>query len=539
MASFDRIPIATLGDVDHGKSTVLGHLLHLSGSLPDGKLDSIKEKCRMTSTEFEYAFVFDSLKKEQKQGITIDVARVFAKIGSTPIMFLDCPGHFDFLKNLVTGVSRADVALFVIDIEREITEVSKYHIETIRFFKFREVIVLVNKMDKVNYDQVRFQKFEKNLLKAFEGIEFFCIPVSGREGDNLWRRSENLNWWKGPTLSEQIQSIANKQKVITKEPVFGQIQDVYKFESGVADKRILVGRLSAGSIKKDQILKLFPGNKTVQVNEIFDSKLLPLDSIEAGEPFSLTCKEDIYFRRGQVLLENGPDYVQTNCFSALLLSFESLSDLRTAELQFGCLNVSAKCQWIEPQFKSVSSGANIYKAHFKIDTWLPFESGFLKNNSLKFSLISHDRIAGCGVVTGVIEDLESSKLLFKSYIRGQESYFGKHPIVLVTGDYRACEKLAQKLSIDLEHLIVHLIDGALPSEALNLLALTRNQNSLFVVYCAGKSQFQNYLISSDANILQVELGSSSPEFESNLHADVIHIDDNLELSELIQRINER
>ena len=141
--------IVIVGHVDHGKSTVIGRLLADTNSLPQGKLDQIKALCRRNDKPFEYAFLLDALKDERAQGITIDTARCFFKTDKRKYIIIDAPGHIEFLKNMITGASRAEAALLVIDAHEGIMENSRRHGYMLSMLGIRQVVVLVNKLDLI------------------------------------------------------------------------------------------------------------------------------------------------------------------------------------------------------------------------------------------------------------------------------------------------------------------------------------------------------------------------------------------------------
>ena len=147
----ERMHIVVTGHVDHGKSTVIGRLLADTGSLPQGKLEAVRTTCERNAKPFEYAFLLDALKDEQVQGITIDSARVFFKTARRHYIILDAPGHIEFLKNMITGASRAEAALLVIDAQEGIQENSRRHGYMLAMIGICQIAVLVNKMDLVGY----------------------------------------------------------------------------------------------------------------------------------------------------------------------------------------------------------------------------------------------------------------------------------------------------------------------------------------------------------------------------------------------------
>src|SRR6056297_2606229 len=188
------LKLVIAGHVDHGKSTIMGRLLADTESLPDGKLEQVQERCRRNSKPFEYAFLLDALKDEQSQGITIDSARVFFKTDYRRYIILDAPGHIEFLKNMVTGAARAEAALLVIDAKEGVRENSRRHGYMLSMLGIKQIAVVVNKMDLVDYDQDTYNQIvaEYTDFLAEIGLEAErFIPVSGMLGDNVADKSEN------------------------------------------------------------------------------------------------------------------------------------------------------------------------------------------------------------------------------------------------------------------------------------------------------------------------------------------------------------
>ena len=199
--------IVIAGHVDHGKSTIIGRLLADTGSLPDGKLEQVKNNCELNSRPFEYAFLLDALKDEQAQGITIDSARVFFKSKSRDYIIIDAPGHIEFLKNMVSGASRAESALLVIDANEGVQENSRRHGYMLSMLGIKQIAVLVNKMDLVSYSEDCFNKIVKEYSNFLDSIGIQAnnyIPVSGIEGVNITKLSEKLNWYKGFTVLDVL-----------------------------------------------------------------------------------------------------------------------------------------------------------------------------------------------------------------------------------------------------------------------------------------------------------------------------------------------
>src|SRR5262245_52180884 len=202
-----RLSLVIGGHVDHGKSTIIGRLLADTGSLPEGKLEAVRANCERNSKPFEYAFLLDALKDEQAQGITIDAARVFFKTAQRPYIIIDAPGHIEFLRNLVTGAARAEAALLVIAAKEGVQENSRRHGYMMSMLGIRQIVVLVNKMDLVGFDRSTFDRIAaeyREFLGRLDVIPDGFIPVSGREGDHIARRSEAMQWYDGPTVLEAL-----------------------------------------------------------------------------------------------------------------------------------------------------------------------------------------------------------------------------------------------------------------------------------------------------------------------------------------------
>jgi len=236
--------IVIVGHVDHGKSTIIGRMLADTGSLPEGKLEQVKETCRKNSKPFEYAFLLDALKDEQSQGITIDSARVFFKTQKRDYIIVDAPGHIEFLKNMITGASNAETALLVIDAKEGVRENSRRHGYMLSMLGIKQVVVLINKMDLVNYDESVFEKVKVEYSKFLGEIDIYpktYIPVCGITGDNIATQSSRIKWYNEETVLEILDKFENEPDKNNK-PLRFPVQDVYKFTNLGDERRIIAER---------------------------------------------------------------------------------------------------------------------------------------------------------------------------------------------------------------------------------------------------------------------------------------------------------
>jgi bifunctional enzyme CysN/CysC len=299
--------IVVVGHVDHGKSTVVGRMLADTGSLPEGKLEQIKSNCERNSKPFEYAFLIDALKDEQSQGITIDVARVFFKTDKRNYIIIDAPGHIEFLKNMITGASRAESALLVIDADEGVRENSRRHGYMLSMLGIKQVSIIVNKMDLVNYSQKVFEDIRKEYTEFLSNINVIpdsFIPVSGMNGDNIASLSENMIWYRENTVVKQLDSFFKEKDDIHKEFRM-PVQDVYKFTRFGDNRRIIAGTPVSGKASEgDEIVFMPSGKKSLLKSiELFNAKKENL--IERSQHAAFTLMEQIYITRGEIACKQG------------------------------------------------------------------------------------------------------------------------------------------------------------------------------------------------------------------------------------------
>ena len=205
MAELPKINIMTAGHVDHGKSTLIGRLLYDSGAIRDDQLRKLKDMAKELKREtFEFAFVMDKLKEERERGLTIDIMHTPFHTSKYYYTIIDCPGHRDFVKNMITGTSQADASIFVVSVKsgEGVQEQTKEHAWLLKVMGVNQLVIAINKMDTVNYDQKRYNEVVAEVKKLLTMIgykvdEIPFVPVSGLQGDNVFKKSEKMAWYKG------------------------------------------------------------------------------------------------------------------------------------------------------------------------------------------------------------------------------------------------------------------------------------------------------------------------------------------------------
>ena len=313
-AAAEQLKIVILGHVDHGKSTLVGRLLHDTGSLPEGKLEQLKQIAERRRVPFEWANLMDALQAERDQNISIDTAQIWFHTQRRRYVIIDAPGHKEFIKNMVTGAAQAEAALLLIDAQEGIQENSRRHGYLLDLLGIRQVAVLVNKMDLVGYSQERFNAIEAEYRVWLAQVGLTphrFIPISAREGDNIAALGTKTPWWNGPTVVQTLDEF-KAARSLGDQPLRFPIQDVYRFDH----RRILAGRVESGRIQVGDRLIFAPSNKTSVVKTLERWSAPARDFAEAGESIGITLTDQIFVQRGAVAApENAPPYALT-CFKA-------------------------------------------------------------------------------------------------------------------------------------------------------------------------------------------------------------------------------
>ena len=293
-----RFPFAIVGHVDHGKSTLIGRLLHDTGSLPEGKLAELQAASDKRGGTLEWSFLLDSFQAERDQGITIDTTQIFFQTAKRPYVIIDAPGHKEFLKNAVSGVAQAQAALLVIDAAEGVREQSRRHALILQLLGLRQVAVIVNKIDLIDFDPARFETVAIEItafLKELGLTPKAVVPVSARHGDNIATRSPQTPWYQGSTVVDLLDGF-EATRPATELPLRLPVQDVFKFD----DRRLVVGRIESGRVRVGDTLTFAPGGKSARVASIESWHAAPQIAAAAGQSVALTLDDELFIERGHV-----------------------------------------------------------------------------------------------------------------------------------------------------------------------------------------------------------------------------------------------
>ena len=270
MAAKEHMNIVFIGHVDAGKSTCVGRLLYETGALSEQVLRKYKEEAeKLGKATFEFAYEMDTLKEERERGVTIDVSHKKFETAKYEFTIIDAPGHRDFVKNMITGASQADAAALVVSCKDGVQPQTKEHAFLAKVLGINQFLVLINKMDAVDYSEAKYKEVKDELEKLLKGMGYdvsklVFIPTSGYKGDNIAKKSENTPWYTGPTLLEVIDNFVVPPKPADK-PLRLPIQDVFTI---TGHGTVPVGRVETGNMKINEKVVFMPSGASGEVKKI-------------------------------------------------------------------------------------------------------------------------------------------------------------------------------------------------------------------------------------------------------------------------------
>ncbi|WP_336971021.1 sulfate adenylyltransferase subunit CysN [Sphingobium aromaticiconvertens] len=403
----------TCGSVDDGKSTLIGRLLYDSKMIFEDQLEALQADSKRVGTqgqEIDFALLVDGLAAEREQGITIDVAYRFFATEKRKFIVADTPGHEQYTRNMVTGASTADLAVILIDARKGILTQTKRHSYLAHLIGIRNIVLAVNKMDLVDYDQAVFDGIVKDYTEFARSIgikAFTPMPISGFKGDNITANSENMPWYKGPALMEHLESVEVDATSDVAKPFRMAVQWVNRPN---LDFRGFSGLIATGSIRPGDPIRVLPSGKTSTIKRIVTLGR-DLDQAIAGQSVTLTLADEIDCSRGDVIAAADSPPQVADQFEATIVWMDEAEMLpgRPYWLKIGTRTVSATVQ--QPKYqvnvntmehlaaKTLDLNA-IGVANLSTDRSIPFEA-YADNRELGgFVLI--DKMTNATVAAGMI-----------------------------------------------------------------------------------------------------------------------------------------
>ncbi len=318
----DLLRFSTAGSVDDGKSTLIGRLLYDTQSVYEDQVRSIEGKGTTTPGQIDFALLTDGLRAEREQGITIDVAYRYFSTARRKFIIADTPGHEQYTRNMATGASTADAAVVLIDASKGVLIQSRRHAYITSLLRVRNILVAVNKMDLIGYDEAAFRAIERNFRQVLDQIaadtgnpvEATFVPVSALAGDNIVHRSSAMPWYIGPSLLELLESLPSSLDTRT-EPFRFPVQRVLRPDHTF---RGFSGQIGSGTVRPGDTITVLPSGRSAQVERIvtFDGDL---DEARAPLSVTLVLNHELDISRGDLIVSSQtPATVAKNVKAALV-----------------------------------------------------------------------------------------------------------------------------------------------------------------------------------------------------------------------------
>ena len=293
-------PIVIVGHIDHGKSTLIGRMLHDTQSLPTGKVEELQASAERRGAPFEWSFVLDALQLERDQAITVDSTQIWFHTDQRRYVIIDAPGHREFLRNMVTGAASAHAGVVVVDAEQGVSEQTRRHTYLLHLIGIPQIVVAINKMDLVDYSEQRYNDVKSEMQAYLQEIGLSAqsmIPASSMHGENLASKSKKMPWYAGPTITKALDTFPRPSAPV-EQPFRLPVQDVYRYDG----KRYIVGRVESGQLHVGAPVTVWPTGRTADVVS-FESwgNAEPIQSGRAGQSVALTLNDELFIERGHIL----------------------------------------------------------------------------------------------------------------------------------------------------------------------------------------------------------------------------------------------
>ncbi|MBV9011681.1 MAG: sulfate adenylyltransferase [Pseudonocardiales bacterium] len=296
--------LTTAGSVDDGKSTLVGRLLHDTQSIMTDQLAAVEQATRARGGDLpDLALFTDGLRAEREQGITIDAAYRYFATPTRKFVLADCPGHVQYTRNTVCGASTAELAVILVDARQGLVEQTRRHLAVMAFLRVPHLVLAVNKMDLVNFDEPTFRRIESEFAAAAGALgvpDLVAVPVSALHGDNVAVASRRTQWYRGPTLLEHLEAVPTGRAAVA-EPMRFPVQLVLRPRTAEhPDYRGLAGRVASGVLEVGhEVIALPSGGRSTVVG--IDTPDGPMSCAAAGQSVTVLLSDEIDVGRGEVL----------------------------------------------------------------------------------------------------------------------------------------------------------------------------------------------------------------------------------------------
>ena len=407
----DQLRLLTAGSVDDGKSTLIGRLLFDSKKLYEDQLDALQRDSKRVGNaggNIDYALLLDGLKAEREQGITIDVAYRYFSTNKRKFIIADTPGHEQYTRNMITGGSTANLAIILVDARTGVITQTRRHTYLVSLLGIKHIVLAVNKMDLVQYNQKTFDEIVDTYKKFVAPLaipDITCIPLSALNGDNVVEKSENMPWYKGTSLLDFLETvhIANDHNLKDfRYPIQYVLRPNLNF-------RGFSGRIASGIVRKGDEVMAIPSGKKSHVKSIvtYDGEL---DEAFSPQSITITLEDEIDLSRGEMLVhpDNIP-HISRNFEAMLVWMDEKPMQRNTTRVHIDQIKYKVDVNTMEQSMAETMSLNEIARAVFVSNKPLFFDSYKQNKNCGSFILI--DPITNNTSAVGmIIDEVNSSDL---------------------------------------------------------------------------------------------------------------------------------
>jgi len=406
-----EMTVVFLGHVDHGKSTMVGRLLYDTQQVPNDRIEFARTRSEEQGRGLEFAYLLDGLEEEQEQGITIDFTQISFSTQNRSFILADAPGHREFLKNMLSGASRAEAAILLIDAVEGVREQSRRHGYLLTLLGVKQLAVAVNKMDLVNWDEHIYRSIVNEYTGFLNSIGFTAqnfIPAAAYTGDNIVKRSIQMPWYIGPTVSEQLELFRPVDPKTL--PLRLPVQDIYRFGS----RRLLGGKLETGILTKGQSISIWPTREQSSIKILERWPETNVKVAVQGQNVALELDDPLFAERGMVIAapEHPPAVGRAICVRIVWLGTQPLLAGQRYKLKLGFQETGARVERLDRVIdigNLKDSNSNNIPAGFvgegiiMTDQPVVFDS-FADNPGMgRFVLVDGYQISGGGVILAPAE----------------------------------------------------------------------------------------------------------------------------------------
>lgn len=415
----DVLRLATAGSVDDGKSTLIGRLLYDTKSITKDKLEAVEASSKRKGLDFvDLSLLTDGLIAEREQGITIDVAHIYFSTENRKYIVADTPGHVEYTRNMITGASNAEASIVLVDARNGVSEQTRRHLFISSLLEIDTVMVAVNKMDLVNYDESHFLSIKKDVTEIAEKIGFkgslHFIPLAAKYGDNVVTTSAKMPWYKDKPLLEFLENLPVHQRDESLPARFHVQYVIRPHSEEYHDFRGYAGKLVSGVLEQGQRIAVLPSLRESTIKSIHTG-YKKVSKAQAGESLTIELEDDIDVSRGNTLVPGGVPCEQVNNFTAKLtwMDEQPLTHGKTFLLQHGVNRIKAKLTSFGHiiDMKTIEEKTDVREfklndiGEVNIKTSKPIFADVYKNNPRNGAFILIDEFTNRTVAAGFIEQI--------------------------------------------------------------------------------------------------------------------------------------